>query len=156
MGVVATLLLLRDRKSSSPSDNSTMAENARDSVDITDLPNSAPLSGTLPGKAAKRDVVSQKGAKISRSDIDHWLELPKEEWKAEIEVRTEGLSEVARAELMALMREFQEAQARRGFTKEHPDYLSRRTAIVDRYSELARARTTEGAAGGESDAEAAE
>jgi hypothetical protein len=54
LGVVATLLLLRDRKSSSPSDNSTMAENARDSVDITDLPNSAPLSGTLPGKAAIR------------------------------------------------------------------------------------------------------
>ena len=130
--VCVVILLLQGGDDGIPSAD-TPAQHASSSGDISHFTDSASPPETLPSKTVSRGPTRPSRPKISEVDIDRWLDLPKEEWLAQVALSTQGMPEESRAEFNALMREFQETRSRRGLSLDHPHYITRRAALLDCY-----------------------
>lgn len=143
--VCVGILLLNQGKDSATSAG-TPPHRAESSGDTSHFTDSASPQETLPSKTVERETTRSSRPKISEVDIDRWLDLPKEEWLAQVAISTEGMPEESRAEFNALMREFQETRSRRGLTLDHPHYIARRAALLDCYYRGYRNQLPDGSA----------
>lgn len=104
-----------------------------------DRAGAAAVGEEAPSMHAKSHLrpAASRSAKFTGEDLERWLELPTEDWQAELDELAPGLPAALREEMKVLIDDFKKARAE-GLAGEDPVFADRRNHIVERFHGVLR------------------